>query len=136
MAGQPGRAGWPVAPCAVSTRRQSCRDTAGIALAALALAAGLAGCKSVPEPAYAGDPAAGREAARNLCASRHAIGPTGASPNPRAIPMREMLSRPPADELLLILRTSTPVSYLHMPQFFLVERTPDDLVAYMKSPDR
>jgi cytochrome c len=102
-------------------------------VAAGALASGLAGCTTAPEPAYHGDPVVGLEVAQSLCASCHAIGRQGASPNPRAPPLRSVLAHYQPDRLVRDLEASVRISHLRMPTFYFGEHHAADVVAYLET---
>jgi mono/diheme cytochrome c family protein len=103
------------------------------ALAAAAAAILVAGCASVDEPTYFGDPETGREVARNLCASCHSIEAIGASANAGAPPLRYVLSTYAADRLVEDLEQSVSISHRRMPTFYFGEHHAADLVAYLKT---
>jgi mono/diheme cytochrome c family protein len=103
-------------------------------LAMTGAAALLAACVSTGEPpAYAGDPAVGRQLAEENCASCHAIGLTGESPNSEAPVFRRVLSHYPPNILAKDLDDAVSVSHLKMPTFYFGEHHADDLVAYLKT---
>ncbi|HEX5007742.1 MAG TPA: c-type cytochrome [Hyphomonadaceae bacterium] len=110
----------------------NCSIAASIA-AAGAFSLVLAGCSSAPEPAYDGDPVVGLEVAQSLCASCHAIGREGASPNPGAPPLRNVLANYRADRLAQDLEKSVSISHLRMPTFYFGEHHAADVVAYLKT---
>jgi mono/diheme cytochrome c family protein len=110
--------------------RMSPRTLPAVALIGAVL---LVACVSTPEPSFPGDAAEGLVVAQAFCASCHAIGQLGASPDRAAPPFREILAHYAPEQLAADLRNSRSISYLHMPQFFFGERHPDDLVAYLKT---
>ena len=103
------------------------------AVASLALCGLLAGCSTVEEPPYAGDAETGRDVAQRLCASCHAIGRTGDSPNTGAPPLRNILAGYGEERLAEDLERSVSISHLKMPTFYFGERHARDLVAYLKT---
>jgi mono/diheme cytochrome c family protein len=98
-------------------------------IAVLALAA----CTTTPAPEYSGDPIAGLDVAQNLCATCHAIGRDGASPNAGAPPFRHILSKYDADRLVEDLEESVSISHLRMPTFYFGEHHAADVVAYLQT---
>lgn len=99
------------------------------ALAGMSLIA----CSTVEPPAHVGDPAQGQVVAQNLCASCHAIGPTGNSPNAAAPPFHSILARYGSDALVRDLDNALSISHLKMPTFYMGDDSPEDLVAYLRS---
>lgn len=101
----------------------------------LAALAGIcvAACSTVDPPAHVGDPAEGQRVAQELCASCHAIGPAGESPNPGAPPFRGILPRYGSDALVRDLDNAMSISHLKMPTFYMGDDHPEDLVAYLKT---
>lgn len=73
--------------------------------------------------------------ARNNCGSCHAIGPTGASPNPKAPPFRRLARRYPLSHLEEALAEGIVVGHegLDMPQFRFDTREVEALLAYLAS---
>jgi mono/diheme cytochrome c family protein len=99
-----------------------------IALGALLAASG---CQTPPPPARAGDPEEGRRVAQDLCASCHATGLTGESPNAAAPPLRVILDRRSPDGLARDLKNAVQISHMKMPQFYFGDEHAEDLVAYL-----
>lgn len=104
-----------------------------LTLASVVVLVCLGACSSVEEPAYVGDPQTGRDVAERLCASCHAIGPTGESPNSSAPPLRNILAGYGEDRLAKDLERSVSISHLRMPTFYFGEHHAIDLVAYIKT---
>lgn len=102
-------------------------------VASLAAVLALAACSTVEAPAYSGDPETGRQVAQSLCASCHAIGATGESPNPGAPPLRFVLAGYDADRLAKDLEESVSISHLKMPTFYFGEHHAADVVAYLQT---
>ena len=75
----------------------------------------------------------GRMVADMNCASCHAVGREGDSPNPRAPLFRTVLSRYNADMLATELIVGVRVSHAPMPQFQFNPATADSLIAYLRS---
>lgn len=75
----------------------------------------------------------GRAIAEESCASCHAIGPTGASPNPDAPLFRALLARYKADVLETELVEGMRVAHSPMPQFKFRPTEAGALVAYLRS---
>lgn len=93
----------------------------------------LGACSSVEEPAYVGDPQVGRDVAERLCSSCHAIGVAGESPNPAAMPFRQILADRDAAQLAKDLDEAVSISHLRMPTFYFGEHHAADLVAYIQT---
>lgn len=96
----------------------------------------LTGCAGAAEqPTREALAADGREIAQSQCASCHAIGSTGESPNPTAPRFDSLLERYRADvleeELIEGVRVAHP-----MPEFQLNPQGVDALVAYLQSIQR
>ncbi|HEY7800329.1 MAG TPA: c-type cytochrome [Hyphomonadaceae bacterium] len=96
----------------------------------------LGACATSEEPAYSGDPAVGLDVAERLCASCHAIGVDGASPNPGAPPLRSVLAHNDPVLLAKQLDEAVSISHLRMPTFYFGEHHAADLVAYIKTIQR
>jgi cytochrome c len=75
----------------------------------------------------------GREIARLNCASCHAIGSEGASPNPRAPVFRTILSRYKTQTLANELIGGMTVAHAPMPRFQFNPAGTDSLIAYLES---
>lgn len=105
------------------------RATVTAPLTVLALSA----CVSNTAPAHVGDPAEGRKVAYDLCSGCHAAGPTGESPDPKAPPLRTVLSRCPEDKLMQDLTDAVHIAHLKMPQFYFGDTHAADVVAYLKT---
>lgn len=74
----------------------------------------------------------GREVARQHCARCHAIGRTGASPNPRAPSFPLIAERYPGGNPAPDLIDGVVVRHPGMPEFRLDEHETDALVAYLR----
>lgn len=99
-----------------------------VPLAFLALAA----CQSVPGDApYEPDPSMGMLIARDSCSSCHSTGPHGESPNPRALPFREIINRPGLTPEGLAAWLKDGHDYPAEMGFVLAPHRVDSLVAYM-----
>ena len=117
-----------------------------LVFAAGALAA-LAGCATAATPpegeaeaqgwpgvAESSDPAqveAGRQIAQKECAQCHAIARTGASPNPEAPPLRNVLAVNDADSLAYRFIEAMRVGHDAMPLFDFDVKAADALIAYI-----
>ena len=75
----------------------------------------------------------GRAIAEANCASCHAIGKTGQSPNPKAPTFRTVLKRYNAEMLGNELAEGMRVAHTPMPQFQFRPEAVDSLIAYMRS---
>ncbi|MDE2579243.1 MAG: cytochrome c [Hyphomicrobiales bacterium] len=83
--------------------------------------------------------AASRAQGRRLvqpCAHCHAIGPQGASPNPKSPPFRTLGKRYPVSDLQEALVEGIVVGHDGMPQFDFTADQARDIVAYLKSIQR
>lgn len=96
----------------------------------------LVGCAAAPVPAVEPSDEArasdGRDIAEAECASCHAVGPYGASPNAEAPPFRTVLSRYSADVLEEELIAGIQVAH-PMPEFQFNPQGTDALIAYLQS---
>jgi cytochrome c len=109
-------------------------------LAAMLLAGLAGGCAT---PAAAPAPvdrteqavlvAAGLRVAQANCASCHAIGRTGASPNPMSPPLRTLGARYEIEALAESFAEGVFVGHPMMPQFRLEPEAIDQLLAYIES---
>lgn len=81
----------------------------------------------------AGDAARGERIARSNCAPCHAIGRTGASPNPISPPFRTLRERYPLTYLEEALAEGIVVGRegMHMPAFRFRPQQIEDLIAYL-----
>lgn len=111
---------------AAKRRRRACRLSA-IAAASLALA----GCAG--RPAAMAPLPSGEQLAEQKCAGCHAIGETGASPNPRAPAFRDVYRRYPPDGLRDAFAHGMEVGHRDMPRFVLRPAEIDALVDYLGS---
>jgi mono/diheme cytochrome c family protein len=101
---------------------------------ALLLAAACAGSGGdAREPAARSIVADGRAIAERQCASCHAIGRRGESPNPEAPPFRILLSRYDAEALTTNLNEGARIGHAGMPEFELPIQGVDALVAYVRT---
>jgi cytochrome c len=85
-------------------------------------------------PAWAAPMQEGRALAQKNCAPCHAVGPKGASPNPKSPPFRMLGQRYPIDSLQEALAEGITVGHegLEMPEFRFAPAQIDALVAYIK----
>lgn len=82
-------------------------------------------------PSAAADIRAGKALVAANCGGCHAIGGTGASPNPQAPPFREVMTRYPAADLEESLAEGIVTGHNDMPEFELDPDAIADVVAYM-----
>lgn len=77
----------------------------------------------------------GEAIARNNCSACHAIGRSGASPNPKSPPFRELARKYPISNLEEALGEGIVVGHegLEMPQFRLSSAQVEALLAYLAS---
>lgn len=75
----------------------------------------------------------GHRLATTYCASCHAIGVTGPSPNPMATPWRTLSNAYPADPLAEAFADGVVVGHPDMPRFRLTPSQIEALTAYMQS---
>ncbi|MCP8937069.1 cytochrome c [Alsobacter sp. SYSU M60028] len=107
--------------------------TARVAIALAGLALMLA------EPAEAaGSAKRGEALAKANCASCHAIGRRGASPNPKSPPFRTLAEFYPVESLQEALAEGISVGHegLEMPEYQFTPAQIDDLTAYLKTVNR
>lgn len=67
------------------------------------------------------------------CSSCHALGPTGASPLPAALPLREITGRYPVEQLGEAFAEGFVSTHSAMPEFVLDAGQNRDLLAYLAS---
>jgi mono/diheme cytochrome c family protein len=100
-------------------------------LGGLAVAAGLIAARvATAQPASLGH---GHELLRTNCSMCHAVGRTGASPNPASPAFRELGARYPIDDLAEALAEGIIVGHPQMPQFKFSGDDVTDIIAYLKS---
>lgn len=104
------------------------RQTAILRLAAAAAATWL-----LAGPAMAASVEAGERLAARNCVFCHAIGKTGASPNPAAPPFRLLHERYKIDDLQEAFAEGILTGHPAMPQFRFASGEVEDLLAYLKS---
>ena len=75
----------------------------------------------------------GLELARRNCGMCHALGDTGASPNPEAPPFRQLGRRYPLENLEEALAEGILTGHPAMPQFRFSPNEIKDLIAYLKN---
>jgi cytochrome c len=104
---------------------------------ALALALVVLGATVTTTPSSAQSPEArGRAIAERHCARCHAIGREGASPQPLAIPFRELPKRYPVAQLAEALAEGIVTGHPMMPEFTFDPPQIEALIAYLESLDR
>lgn len=103
---------------------------------ALALAAcsavGHLGANASPHASHA-QIAAGARLVQANCASCHAVGQAGDSPNPEARPFRTLSANYPIDDLEEAFAEGAIVGHSNMPEFRFTPAQIDALTAYLKS---
>jgi len=96
-------------------------------------------CASPPKAAVESPPvtptqiAAGEAMAQRYCATCHAIGRAGDSPNPAAPPFRRLAERYPVNALEEAFAEGVLVGHPAMPEFQLSPAQIDDLVGYLET---
>ncbi len=75
----------------------------------------------------------GRRYAQAYCSGCHAVGMTGASPNPEAPPFRVVVKRYPPDDLAETFNEGIVVGHPKMPPFVFSPERAGDLIAYLKT---
>ena len=75
----------------------------------------------------------GEAIAENLCAKCHAIGITGESPHPDAVPLRQLSWKYPVDELEQPFLQGIVVGHPDMPEWQFTQQDVDALLAYIES---
>ncbi len=90
---------------------------------------------SSPALAASGPVARGKSIAQSKCAPCHAIGPRGASPNPKSPPFRTLRTKYPLDALEEALAEGIVVNHdaPEMPAFELSPRQISDLIGYIRT---
>lgn len=78
----------------------------------------------------------GRRFAETHCASCHAIGDNGSSPNPEAKPFRDVVKVYPPEQLQEAFAEGIAVGHAQMPPFTLNPDDADDLIAYLRTLQR
>lgn len=101
------------------------------ALAILALGLGL--CAARGSLAQTSSVDRGRELVQRDCAMCHAVGPTGASPNPASPAFRDLNLRYPIDDLAEALAEGIIIGHPEMPQFQFSADDVADIIKYLKS---
>ncbi|HYF07320.1 MAG TPA: cytochrome c [Acetobacteraceae bacterium] len=86
--------------------------------------------------AQQGRPERGEALARANCGACHAIGPSGASPVPRAPAFRDLHRRYPVEHLTEALAEGIVTGHPGMPDFRLEPEQIEDLIAYLRSLQR
>lgn len=109
-----------------------------LAPALLAMATGLAACSSAATGDRTAEVAAaavlpGREMAENLCSGCHAIGRTGISPHPDALPFRRIAMNYPVRDLEEAFAEGIFVGHPDMPPFVFSPEDIDALLTYIQS---
>lgn len=99
-------------------------------LAMLVLA--LAGALALPATAQSPEEQ-GRSIAAKHCARCHAIGPEGESPQPLAVPFRELPRRYPVEQLAEALAEGIVTGHPMMPEFTMDPPQIEALLAYLHS---
>lgn len=100
----------------------------------LCLALGLVGSVSAASPAKKQNAIElGRVLAKTHCATCHAIGTRGVSPNPQAPRFRNLGQRYPLDNLAEAFSEGILVGHGPMPEFQFEPDQIDGLIAYLKS---
>jgi cytochrome c len=101
----------------------------------LAMAAGLAlaAHAALPQPAsaQASDLARGQQIAEKLCARCHAIGKSGASPDPKAVPFRSIGKLYPLDHLAEAFAEGIVTGDNKMPEFKFEPPDIDAIITYL-----
>lgn len=80
--------------------------------------------------------AIGKTVAQRRCGGCHAIEARGASPNPKAPPFPLIAERYPSGNPAPVLIDGTVVRHPGMPEFNLIEKETDGLVAYIRRVSR
>lgn len=75
----------------------------------------------------------GEEILKSECSACHAIGPTGASPNPRSPPFRDVVKRYPPENLIEALAEGITTGHNEMPEFIFEPNEIMDIVDYLNT---
>lgn len=86
-----------------------------------------------PAHAQTPNPAKGLKIAQQYCASCHAIGRAGKSPNPKSPPFRTLHDRYPVEDIQEALVEGISTGHHGMPEFTFDEAASGDLIAYLKT---
>lgn len=89
----------------------------------------LAGAAQAAPPSSA----KGLKIAQQYCASCHAIGRAGKSPNPKSPPFRILHDRYPVEDIQEALVEGISTGHHGMPEFTFDEASSGDLIAYLKT---
>lgn len=103
---------------------------AGASLHAESEQSGWGGTGTMPDPAQIAD---GRRIAETECAMCHAIDARSVSPNPSALPFRDVLATNDPDQLAYRFIDAMKVGHDEMPVFDFNIPAADALIAYLKS---
>jgi cytochrome c len=85
------------------------------------------------QPAQAGDISMGRQIVENECSSCHAIGDTGASPNPKSPPFRDVVQRYPPENPVESLAEGIGTGHNEMPEFIFEPEDITEVVIYLNN---
>lgn len=104
----------------------------------VSIASAATGCTSAPEPAggAAGSTLPvlpGQTIAMDLCSGCHAVGRTGVSPHPDALPFRKISMRYPVRDLEEALGEGIFVGHPDMPPFVFAPEDIDALLAFIEA---
>lgn len=96
----------------------------------------MAGCAGMPSPSRTTSiqeeaASRGRTLAISACAGCHAVGVQGDSPNPDALPFREIVRKRPLDELETAMAEGSVTTHPGMPLDTFRASEIDDLIAYL-----
>jgi mono/diheme cytochrome c family protein len=85
------------------------------------------------QPAQAADISMGRQIAENECSSCHAFGATGASPNPKSPPFRDVVKHYPRENFVESLAEGIVTGHNEMPEFIFEPQEITETVTYLNS---
>src|SRR3546814_815617 len=102
---------------------------------AIAISLALMSAATMAAAGNAGDVSRGRELAERRCASCHATGEAGNSPDPLAPPFRNLYRQYPVDALRPALLKGLEVGHRNMPRFVLSAQEVTDIIAFLHDLD-
>jgi mono/diheme cytochrome c family protein len=85
------------------------------------------------QSAQAADISIGRQIVESECSSCHAIGASGASPNPKSPPFRDVVKRYPPENLVESLAEGIVTGHNEMPEFMFEPEEIIEIVTYLNS---
>jgi mono/diheme cytochrome c family protein len=100
---------------------------------AMKLFLALLSCLIATRPVAAEDVTAGFAIVKAECSGCHAVGPTGASPNPKSPPFRNIVWRYGSGNLVEVLSNQMAISHDEMPEFLFEPEEVLAIASYLES---